>query len=154
MTSLAHARNLILLCEITDEDSYKDIFKIFSSLQEQGYQVRLVGYVDEKEVPYFCLPQLTAEYFAKKDLSWFGAPTTMRIQDVIKEECDMLIDFNYRYHPAIQAFLSLTHAKFVVGRLKKNQELVDLLIDAEKLSNNDFLKNVGIYTKKLMGNDK
>ncbi len=154
ITSLSRAKNVALLCEITDEDSYKDIFRIFARLQEEGHNVKLVGYVNEKEVPFYCLPQLSAEYFSKKNLNWYGKPNVEPIEDVINMEYDMLIDFNYRQHAAIQSMLALTHAKFVVGREKAYQNYYDLFIDAAKLPNAKYIEHVGVYTQKLMGYDK
>ena len=69
---LQQARSIGIICEITDENSYKDIFAIFTKLQVQERNVRLIGYVNEKEVPFYCLPQLTADYFCNANLNWFG----------------------------------------------------------------------------------
>lgn len=154
LTSLAQTKNIGILCEITDEDSYKDIFRLFTRLQEQGRSVKLIGFVNEKEVPFYCLPQLTADYFCLKHLNWYGLPNMEQVQDSLKVEFDMLIDFNYRYHPAVSAILSLSKAKFIVGRTADNQPLYDLFIDSEKINNAQFLETVGVYTLKLTGNDR
>ena len=72
--SLQQARTIGILCEITDENSYKDIFRVFSMLQATGQNVKLIGYINEKEVPFFCLQQLSADYFSNKHLNWYGNP--------------------------------------------------------------------------------
>ena len=152
--SLSQAKNIGILCEITDEDSYKDIFRLFTRLQEHGRNVKLIGYVNDKEVPFYCLPQLTADYFCLKHLNWYGLPNMEQVRDSLKVEYDMLIDFNYRYHPAVSAVLALSHAKFIVGRMSQCQNLYDLFIDSEKSNNSQFLETVGVYTLKLTGNDR
>lgn len=150
---LSRAKNIAMLCEITHEDSYKDIFRLFTQLQEHGHNVKLIGYIDEKEVPFYCLPQLAADYFCQKNLNWYGKPNMEQIQDFVKEEYDMLIDFNYRYHPAVMSLLSMSRAKFIVGRVSDCQPVYDLFIGAaDKDSNVKFLENVSVYTQKLSGN--
>lgn len=154
MVNLPNAKTIGLLCEITDEDSYKDIYRVFSHLQEQGHQVKLIGYINEKEVPFYCLPQLTADYFCQKHLNWYGLPNMEQVRDSLKTQYDMLVDFNCRYHAAIETFLSLSHARFIVGRASCYQQQYDLFIDAEKCSNAQYLETVGIYTQKLTGNER
>jgi len=151
---LHKAKTIGLLCEITDEDSYKDIFYIFTKLQERGHQVRLVGYINDKEVPFYCLPQLTADYFCQKHLNWYGIPNMEQIQDFLKEDYDMIIDFNYRLHPAVQSILALSHAKFIVGRLGECQNAYDLFLNDTTSSNLKYLEAVNKYTQKLTGDER
>lgn len=152
--SLLNAKGVALLCEITDEDSYKTIFRLFTQLQERGCNVKLVGYIDDKIVPFYCLPQLTAEYFCKKNLNWYGLPVMPQLNDFINKEYDILIDFNYRYHSAIEAVLSLSKAKFIIGRETNCKDLYDLYIDTDSKDDKEFLKNVDTYTQKLTGNER
>lgn len=154
LIALQQAKSIGLLCEITDEDSYKKIFAIFTKLQESGRNVRLVGYVNEKEVPFYCLTQLTADYFCNVNLNWYGVPTMEQIQDFTKIQFDMLIDFNYRYNAVIECLLSLSHAKFVVGQMEENRNLYDLFIDQSDKDYQKFLQAIDTYTNKLTGNEK
>lgn len=152
--SLNQARNIGILCEITDEDSYKSIFHIFSKLQENGKQVKLIGYINDKEVPFYCLQQLSADYFCNKNLNWFGNPNMVQVLDFIDMEFDMLIDFNYIFHPAIMAILAQSRAKFIVGRETGNKDLYDLFMDTQQKDDLRYLKEIYTYTQMLTGNDK
>ena len=152
--SLSRASSIGILCEITDEDSYKEIFYIFSKLQEHGHQVRLIGYVNDKEVPFYCLPQLTADYFSQKHLNWYGIPNMEQIHDFLKEDYDLLIDFSYRPNMPMQAILALSHAKFIVGRDPESQNSYDLFIDAVNSNYLKYLEAVSTYSEKLTGNDR
>jgi len=154
LCSLSNAKSIALLCEITDEDSYKNIFQIFTQLQNTGRQVKLIGYINEKEVPFYCLPQLSADYFCNKNLTWFGMPNLVQLQDFLKVEHDILIDFNTISHAPIQALLSLTKSRFIVGRQPDNQKYYDLFIDDCKSNNAQYLDTIHLYTHKLTGNDK
>lgn len=154
LVQLSHAKNIGMLCEITDEDSYKSIFYIFSRLQEAGHNVKLIGYVNDKEVPFYCLPQLAADYFSNKHLNWYGLPTMEQIQDALKMEYDMLIDFNYRYHAAVKSILTLSHAKLIVARAEVYRDCCDLFLDAAQSDNLNYLQVISTYTQKLTGNDR
>lgn len=151
--SLHDAKEIAMLCEITDEDSYKDIFRLFTRLQQYGCNVKLVGYIDDDRVPFYCLPQLATEYFCKKQLNWYGLPDRIHIRDFLDKDYDMLIDFNYRHHSATESILSLSKAKFIIGREAKCQHLYDLYLNTNLEDNEKFLNVVDIYTRKLTGND-
>ncbi len=154
LLALSQAKSVGILCEITDEDSYKDIFRLFNSLQTNGHTVRLIGYINEKEVPFFCLQQLSADYFCNKHLNWFGNPTMVQVQDFINKDFDILIDFNSRYNAPVKAILAQSSAKFIVGRESSNSSLYDLYISKSPKDNQTYLKEIYTYTQMLTGNDK
>ena len=149
--SLARATTIGMLCEITDEDSYKAIFRIFTQLQQTGKVVHLIGYIDEKFVPFYCLQQLSADYFCQKQLTWCGEPNMVQVQDFIKRDFDILLDFNYRYHAPIEAILTTAHSKFIIGSCEDYQDLYDLTLQTEIGNYNQFLNSAFNYTQKLSG---
>ncbi|MCQ2284086.1 MAG: hypothetical protein MJZ57_04210 [Bacteroidales bacterium] len=150
---MKQAKSIGMVCEITDEDSYKNIFSLFTQLQSNDRNVRLMGYINEKEVPFYCLPQLTADYFCNSNLNWYGKPNMVQINDFAKMEFDMLIDFNYRYNAAVESILAMTRAKFVVGQTPENKDHYDLFIDQKDKDYRKFVEAIDKYTDKLTGND-
>lgn len=154
ITSLQKAKNIGIVCNITDEDSYKRIFSLFSKLHATGRLVWLMGYIDDKEVPFYCLQQLTADYFCNKDLNWYGKPVKVQIDDFVKRDFDLVIDFTKQFYPVIQYMLTLTQAHFIVGSNKEYADLYDLYIDAENMNDHmALLEQVYIYTKQLTGGE-
>ena len=151
---LSQAKSIGILCEITDEDSYKSIFRIFSSLQMEGHNVKMIGYINEKEVPFYCLQQLSADYFSNKHLTWYGEPNMVQVQDFIKKDFDILIDLNTRCYVPVHAILAQSNAKFIIGREPKNSALYDLFIEKSPKDNAAYLKEIYTYTQMLTGNDK
>ena len=150
IVSLRSAKSIGMICEIADEDSYKDVFAVFSKLQTIG-KVQMVGYIDEKAVPFYCLEQLAADYFCRKNLNWYGKPDMVQIDDFVNTEFDILIDFTKTYLAPIHYILTLTRASFVVGGNPSNKDYYDLQIEGEELSNKKLLENVYVYTQKLKG---
>lgn len=153
VVSLRNAKNIGMICEITDEDSYKDIFAVFSKLQTIS-KVQMVGYIDENAVPFYCLEQLAADYFCRKNLNWFGKPDMVQIDDFVNTEFDILLDFTKGSHAPIHYMLTLTKATFVVGGNPANRDYYDLLIEGEDLSNKKLLENIYVYTQKLGGHNE
>lgn len=149
VVSLRNAKNIGIVVEITDEDSYKEIFAVFSKLQTIS-KVQMVGYIDEKMVPFYCLDQLAADYFCKKDLNWYGKPEMVQVSDFINTDYDILIDFTRRDLAPIQYMLILSKAQFIVGGNKENQEFYDLIIEGTD-SHKKLLENIYVYTQKLIG---
>ena len=147
--ALEKASSIGIICEITDEDSYKAIFRIFTQLQQGGKMVHLIGYIDEKFVPFYCLQQLSADYFCQKQLTWCGEPNVVQVNDFINRDFDILLDFNYRYHAPIEDILSTASAKFIIGSCADYQELYDLFIQTESGNYMQFLNSAFSYTQTL-----
>ncbi len=149
--ALEKANSVGIICEITDEDSYKAIFRIFTQLQQSGKIVHLIGYIDEKYVPFYCLQQLSADYFCQKQLTWCGEPNMVQVQDFINRDFDILLDFNYRYHAPVEDILSIAAARFVIGSCADYQDIYDLFIHTENGNYMQFLNSAFKYTQKLAG---
>ena len=150
VVSLRCAKNIGMVCEISDEDSYKDVFAVFSKLQTIS-KVQMVGYINENAVPFYCLEQLAADYFCKKNLNWYGKPDMVQVDDFVNTDFDILIDFTISSLPPIHYILTLTRASFVTGGNPFNKEFYDLWIEGDDLSNKKLLENVYIYTQKVKG---
>lgn len=152
VASLPQATKVGLLCNITTEDTYKDIYAVFSSLQHPNRSIWLMGYIDDKMVPFYCLQQLSADFFCNKDLNWYGKPEKVQIEDFIKSDFDVLIDFSQKPHDPIRLILNLSHAHFIVGSLKDNAPFYDLLIHADQqFENKELLRHINHYTQQLKG---
>lgn len=151
LVSLRNAKNIGVIAEITDEDSYKDVFAIFSKLQSIC-KVQMVGYIDEAAVPFYCLEQLAADYFCRKNLNWYGKPDVVQVDDFVSTDFDILIDFSHTNLAPVHYMLTLTQAKFVVGGNAANKDYYDLTIEGVD-SNKKLLENTYIYTQKLKGEE-
>jgi hypothetical protein len=148
--SLKTAKTIAIIAEITDEDSYKNIFSLFRQLQQYGLKVFLLGYIDNSIVPFFCLKQLTTEYFCKKELNFYGKPDIPRLNNALNESFDMLIDFTHKNHIPISYILQVSHAQFIVGANHHHRPLYDLFLSLEKEHTaQDLSQMIDYYTNKL-----
>ncbi|MDL2296879.1 hypothetical protein LJC68_05385 [Bacteroidales bacterium OttesenSCG-928-B11] len=152
ITSLAKAKTVGLLCHIESEAAYQNIFSIFTKLQQHNKNVRLVAFIKEKEVPFYCLQQLTADYFCLKDLNWYGKPNMVQVNDFIDIEFDILIDFTTEKNLLpVQLILQLSQARLITGANYNHEKLYDLFIDDKMTNNKALIDNIDLYTRKLIG---
>lgn len=150
--SLKGAKQLGIVATIANKEEYLDIFSIFSQLQQMEKNVKMIAYIDEKEVPYYCLQQLTADYFCQKNMNWYGKLMMPQLVDFMNEKFDMLVDFTHRFYTPIQTVLSLSKSRMIVGGNSTQKELYDLFIDMNGATDNrQLLENIVIYTSKLTG---
>lgn len=152
VVSLRDAKNVGILCNISTEDTYKDIYAVFSKLQNPTRNVWMAGYIDNKLIPFYCLQQLSADYFCNKDLNWYGKPKKEQILNFCETEFDILLDFSHDVYDPLRFIMAITPAKFIIGSEKQNADLYDLLIQSEHdLTNMELLKNITHYTNQLSG---
>ena len=151
ITSLQQTVSIGIICTIDSEDAYKDIFSIFSALQQNNKTVRLVGYIDSKAVPFYCLTQLTADYFCQKDLNWYGKPTVVQVYDFMDMDFDMLIDFSHGQYSPLQLICQLSKAKFITGSNPYHTDLYDLHISGDVMDNRSLLNTIDKYSRNLIG---
>jgi len=152
IVSLEQTRTMGILCQITDEESYKEVYDLFSKLHSPKRSVWLMGYINQKEVPYFCLQQLSADYFSNKNLNWYGKPDFVQLNDFIKKDFDILIDFSRNDLPPLHYILTVSNAKLIVGANEYAQDLYDVFInDQANLDNLKLLKIIHNYLIKLTG---
>ena len=128
-----------------------EIVTKFSEDFMTGKVVHLIGYIDEKYVPFYCLQQLSADYFCQKQLTWCGEPNVVQVTDFMQRDFDILLDFNYRYHAPIETILATAHSKFVIGSCADYKDIYDLYIQTESGNYNQFLNSTFNYTQKLSG---
>jgi len=150
--SLEQTKTMGIICQITDEESYKEIYELYSKLHSQKRTGWLLGYIDEKNVPFYCLQQLSADYFSKKHLNWFGKPNFAQLKDFTNKDFDILIDFSRNNLPPLLYVLATSKAKLIVGANEYAQEFYDIYIkDEEVFDNLKLLKIIHNYLIKLTG---
>jgi len=151
VTSLQQANSIGIICTIDNELSYKNIYAIFSGIQKHDKTVRLLAYINGKIVPFYCLTQLTADYFCQKDLNWYGRPTMVQVSDFMDINFDMLIDFSQGKHLPVQLICQLSKAKFIVGANPHHADFYDFYVFGEVMDNASLLNNIDKYSHNLIG---
>ena len=152
IVSLEKTHTVGILCQINNEDSYKDVYALFSKLHSPKRTIKLMGYIDQKTVPFYCLPQLSADYFCRKHLNWYGKPNFVHLKDFTDMDFDILMDFSRDESSALRYVLATSKAKLIVGANEYAQDLYDIYFyDETKPDNFQLLKTIHNYLLKLTG---
>lgn len=151
--SLKNAKYVGILYEIGDESTYIWLSKFVNMLLSEGKTLRIVGYHNNKYVPYFCIPQLKYDFFCNKETNWFGKPNANFVQEVIDEPFDILLDLTLEDSFPLNYFTATSNAHFKIGRNTAGKiNYLDLMIELEENhAISDLMYFINDYTDKLDG---
>ena len=137
----------------TDTQSDFELVKRFLHfLTEQDNKVVALCFVDSKKVPDYYLLRKGFNFFSRADLSFFFVPKTQFIIDFIDKPIDMLIDLSTDNNFPFQYITSLSKAKFKIGKLQKDRNSLDVMIDISKTNNvESLIEQIKHYVPVLCG---
>jgi hypothetical protein len=140
-----------ILYDASDDEHAKLVQDYGAQLKSQGKKVFLLGFVNEKELPFKYKFLAYTEYFWLKNLNWNYLPTTESVGRFMNEEFDFLLNL-YTTRPLwLEAISGLSHAGLRVGKYHPDSKLYfDLMIDTG--SNNDlknYIQQVDRYIKSV-----
>ena len=151
--SLSSSKYIGVLYQIKEEQSYIILSNYIDKLMAEGKTIRIIGYHDNKFVPYYCIPKLKYDFFCQKEQNWFGKPTAPFIDEFANEPFDILIDLSMESLFPLQYILAKSTAPFKVGRQKEDfTDLYDLMINLDDNHTvSDLIHYINEYTSKLNG---
>jgi len=155
LTTIKQAKNIGILISINSEEEYKRLIKFIHLPEFKDKATCVLGYCDDKTVPHYCLPQLTHDFFCKKQLNWFNKPQSEHIMQFCKKNIDLLIVYSKENIPAFQYILGISDAKFITGYIPQKTEYLDLSLQFFKIP--EFLEVISVmdnYTETLFGQSK
>lgn len=144
-------RTVGILFDASGQEDYELVRRYVVYLREHSKKVKALGFFNSKEVPQLTYSRLEYDFFAAKELNWFGKPSAPVISNFINEEFDLLIDLNIHDHFPLKYISALSKAKFKVGKYKEQEEAVyDMMIDADNTQTlKYFLRQVDTYIAML-----
>lgn len=149
--NLSNIKSARVVFFIEDERSYDEFLKISNQLRRESIEkVSLVGYYSTKEIPNFVDEQLVF-CVGLKDLGITGMPINEKLNSVLNENLDLLLDFTTKSFFPTDLILALTNAKVKVGKAtNEKQYIFDLIIDIrEKAPADELFTNMMTYLKML-----
>jgi hypothetical protein len=107
--------------------------KYIHTLRDMGKQVKSLGYIQVKELPLGLNGSMMHQYFALKELNWYGKPSSQFIHSFVNDEFDILFDFGMSSQLPIMFLTSMSKAKCKVGRyVDKYVDFYDVMIEADE----------------------
>ncbi|MBP7497753.1 MAG: hypothetical protein KA792_08835 [Bacteroidales bacterium] len=149
--NIASAKYIGLLYLVEDEKQDKFICDFVKEMQMHKKDVKALGFVKTKTIPYFCYPKLTFDYFTPKDLNWYNKPSNKFVSSFIKREFDILINLNTASDLTLHYIAMQSAAKFKVGRFDKFPfDFYNLMIsNYEDKNQENFIKNILYYLNEI-----
>lgn len=140
-----------ILCDATNPEDFELLKRYVIYLREHRKRVKVIGFFSAKRIPELTYSKLEYDFFSKKELNWFGKPSSVIIENFINEEWDLLIDLNIKDHFPLKYISALSKANFKVGKFnEKEMEIYDMMIDSDNTKTlKYFLRQVDLYITML-----
>jgi hypothetical protein len=147
LVSFSQAKSIGILYKVIDNNDYNFICDFVKYCQDNGKSVKALGYVIYKEVPHFCFPKLSYDYFTQKDIGWNLIPKNQFVKAFIDENFDNLIDLSIKDCFPTNYISAMSKAKFKIGRFKsENQKYYDFMLNVpEEMPINDYIDHLKNY---------
>lgn len=129
--NLESAKNIGILFDTLQPKNHSVVKKFASDLQQKGYKVQTVGWVNADELPDFGIAQKIV-FYTNKDIDWSGEPIIPELIDFINQKFDILFVLTESDHLSIKYLSKVSLASCKVGSLVDNCEHLDLMIDEGK----------------------
>jgi hypothetical protein len=149
VVNLDKARSIVLVYNVTDEKKFNIIKSISGDLSNDNRQVHVMGYVDSKSIPDYCVAANAGYYFSRNEINWYGGPKTDYLHQFVKKPFDILIDLTTEDTLITKYIAGLSNSKFKTGSFsKESQQYLDMMIEADpRESFENYLEQTLHYLK-------
>ncbi|NVO02369.1 MAG: hypothetical protein HXX09_06660 [Bacteroidetes bacterium] len=141
------SKTIGILYKVTENNDYNFICDFVKYFQDNGKTVKALGYVIYKEVPHFCFPKLSFDYFTQKDIGWNMIPKNQFVKDFMDDDFDIMIDLSIQDCFPTNYVSALSKAKFKIGRFNsENQKFYDFMLNvSDETSIKDYISHLTHY---------
>jgi len=147
--NLESAKVFGVFFNVTDDADFEKVKKLLKDLSAMGKNVFALGYVPKKEVPQQYLMLQKINFFAKKDLNWYGKPQIESVEEFINKDFDVLIDLNFKPSFVSEWVLRLSRAKLKIGKQQDDIAWYDFMITTTSNDIKYFNEQVIFYLEKI-----
>ncbi len=115
------------------EENFRLVSRFVLLLKKEGVkEIKILGFVNDKQKPSFLNPKLGQDFFMKNELAWNLIPNSTAALNFIHEQFDILIDLSMADIFPLKYILgkSKAHFKAGLGNCGKD-EFLDLMINCQ-----------------------
>jgi hypothetical protein len=91
-----------------------------------------------------------ALFISKKELDWKGVPLKSKIDHILRDRFDMLINLDIKGNRAMEYTCAAINADMKVGLIETKHKLYDLLVDTSADSADGYLNEIENFIRKLI----
>jgi len=130
--NLKTAKRIGIVFNATKQEDYRQVTGFVKDIQGKGIEVKVLGFVNDKDVPNEYLFKRNFSYFLKKSLNWYRKPVNPEVEKFLKEKFDILIDFSLDNDYLFNYIIALSPSRFKVGKFKEPNNHYDFMIKINK----------------------
>lgn len=130
--NLKTAKRIGIVFNATRQDDYRQVAFFVKHIQNRGIEVKVLGFVNNKDVPNEYLMKKNFSYFLKKSLNWYRKPVNPEVEKFLHEKFDIVIDFSLDNDYLFNYITALSPSRFKVGKFKEPNNHYDLMIKINK----------------------
>lgn len=123
------AKSVGLICNAQDQKTYDHAKRFAVFLTSYDINVSAIGFIDGNAVLDAFSYQKGFSFVSKKDLNWLKLPQGDVVEDFLAKKYDILFNLIMEENVTVDYLVSLSKARFKVGRLTGKNDYYDLTID-------------------------
>ena len=148
--NLKTAKRIGIVFNATKQEDYKQVSDFVKDIHDRGIEVKVLGFVNNKDVPNEYLLKKNFSYFLKKSLNWYRKPVNPEVEKFLKEKFDIVIDFSLDNDYLFNYIISLSPSRFKVGKFKEPNNHYDFMIKINKYKDlKYFIEQAGHYLEVI-----
>lgn len=128
------AKRIGIIFNATKQDDYRQVSGFIKDILEIriGMEVKVLGFVNNKDVPNEYLLKKNFSYFLKRSLNWYRKPVNPEVERFLTEKFDILIDFSLNNDYLFNYIMALSPSRFKVGKFREPNNYYDFMISINK----------------------
>lgn len=148
LLNINDTRSIGIHYDANDEEIYSKVDNLYKYFTSMNIKVNTLGYVKYKQIPHYCIPKLTFNYYKKNEINWYYKPQNNFVKEFTESEFDLLIDLDFSANYSGKYIVATSKAKTKVGVYNDDfQNFYDLMfsINEKELSIGEFIKQLIHY---------
>jgi hypothetical protein len=140
------AKKIGIIFDATQIDDREKVLEFKAHLRDQGYQVRLLGFVNEK-VESISFP---FDYYSLKEVRFNYVPEGNNIDVFVAESYDILINLDFSGFLSLHYIAAVVDAKLKVGVPSEGHDHYDLMFEVDNQNQlQDFIREMRNTLNKI-----
>jgi len=129
--NLSTARTMGLIFDGTNPKNFDGVYDLYKSLKEKNINISILGYVQAREIPDNFLIKKNIQFFTTKEVNWYFKPKNKDALKFADQKFDILINLDLNRVKVINYIVSISLARFKVGRFMKGDKYNDFSIQTD-----------------------
>lgn len=144
--SYPSSKSVGIIFSIEDRKKHEAIKKFIKTLEEDGKEVEVLGYLGDKKENH----EFLFNFFTPKDISFWGSYKSEEIHNFAKKSFDYLFHIDESPATVINGILALSQAKCRVGKFAEGHDkFYELMVDVKSKDADSIIHEIYRYTSIL-----